>query len=98
MQYLPSTHPIDNILRAIAAYDEALKVRDRQDTPLEYANTISNKANALLNLPDDLDKPELSNPQNLAKANAYYEEALEIFTQYGQIEQVQLINELRVSG
>ncbi|KAF3888177.1 MULTISPECIES: tetratricopeptide repeat protein [Nostocales] len=98
LQYLPSTHPIDNILRALAAYDEALKVRDRQDTPLEYANTISNKANALLNLPDDLDKPESGNPQNLAKANAYYEEALNIFTQYGQLEQAQIINELLMAN
>ncbi|GAB1539986.1 hypothetical protein NUACC21_26550 [Scytonema sp. NUACC21] len=94
LQYLPSAHPLENILRAVRAYDEALKVRDRKDTPLEYANTISNKANALLNLPDFPDKPESGNPQNLAQSRAYYQEALEIFTQHGQIEQAQMVADM----
>ncbi len=93
LQYLPSVHPLDNILRAIAAYDEALKVRNPNNAPLEYANTISNKANALLNLPDDPEKPEAGNPQNLLQARAYYQQALEIFTHYEQIEQAQVIAE-----
>ncbi len=91
LQYLPSGHPLDNILRALNAYNEALKVRNPKDTPLEYANTISNKANALFNLPDDLEKPEAGNPQNLLQARTYYQEALEIFTQYEQIEQAQVV-------
>ncbi len=91
LQYLPSAHPLDNIMRAIAAYDEALKVRNAKDTPLEYANTISNKANALCNLPDNPNKPERGNYQNLLQARAYYQEALEIFTQHGQIQQAQIL-------
>ncbi|MDZ7962541.1 MAG: hypothetical protein RMY34_32530 [Aulosira sp. DedQUE10] len=91
LQYLQSTHPVENNLRAIAAYKEALKVRNSHDTPLEYANTISNKANALFNLPDDPEKPEEGNPQNLLKALAYYQEAGEIFTQYQQLEQAKLV-------
>lgn len=94
LQYLPSSHPLDNILRAIAAYDEALKVRTSQDTPLEYANTISNKANALLNLPDDLKNPEAGNQNNLLKARSYYQEALAIFIQNEQLEQAQVIAEV----
>ncbi|MBW4635631.1 MAG: hypothetical protein KME30_28240 [Iphinoe sp. HA4291-MV1] len=91
LQYLPSSHPLENIVRAIAAYDEALKVRNLKDTPLEYANTIANKANALLNLPDNPEKPEVGNHKNLLQARAYYQEAWEIFTQYGQIEQAQVV-------
>ncbi len=91
LQYLPSGHPINNIFRAITAYDEALKVRNSKDTPLEYANTISNKANALFNLPDDTEKPEAGNPQNLLLARAYYQEAWEIFRQYEQMEQAQVV-------
>jgi tetratricopeptide (TPR) repeat protein len=91
LQYLQSTHPLDNILRAIAAYDEALKVRNSRDTPLEYANTIANKANALLNLPDDLEKPEIGNRENLLQALVYYQEAWEIFIQQGQVEQAQIV-------
>ncbi|MEH2388889.1 MAG: hypothetical protein V7K14_24595 [Nostoc sp.] len=91
LQYLVSSHPLDNNLRAIAAYDEALKVRNSKDTPLEYANTISNKANALFNLPDDQEKPEAGNPKNLLQARIYYQEALEIFTKYQQIGQVEVV-------
>ncbi|RUR84703.1 hypothetical protein ACF3DV_20600 [Chlorogloeopsis fritschii PCC 9212] len=102
LQYLPSAHPVDNLVRAIAAYNEALKVRNSRDTPLEYANTISNKANALFNLPDDLEKPEIGNPKNLLQARGYFQEAWEIFTQYGQIEQAEVVaqtlQELKVNG
>ncbi|OUL32403.1 hypothetical protein BV372_19205 [Nostoc sp. T09] len=91
LQYLQSTHPVENNLRAIAAYEEALIVRNAKDTPLEYANTISNKANALFNLPDDLDKPELGNPQNLLQASYYYQEAWSIFTQHQHLEQAQVV-------
>ncbi|WP_017315134.1 tetratricopeptide repeat protein [Mastigocladopsis repens] len=91
LQYVASSHPLENILRAIAAYDEALKVRNPKDTPLEYANTISNKANALFNLPDNPEKPEAGNFKNLLQARTYYQEAWEIFTQYGQIEQAQVV-------
>jgi tetratricopeptide (TPR) repeat protein len=91
LQYLISSHPIDNNLRAVTAYDEALKVRNPQNTPLEYANTISNKANALFNLPDNPEKPELGNPQNLLKAKSYYQEAWQIFTEHQQIQQAELV-------
>jgi tetratricopeptide (TPR) repeat protein len=91
LQYLPSSHPLENVVRAIAAYDEALKVRNPKDTPLEYANTISNKANALWNLPDNPETPEAGNLKNLLQARAYYQEAWEIFTQHGQIEQAQVV-------
>ncbi|MEA5618141.1 hypothetical protein VB711_09885 [Cronbergia sp. UHCC 0137] len=90
-QYLVSSHPVENNIKAISAYDEALKVRNSKDTPLEYANTISNKANALFNLPDNPEKPELSNQQNLLKARAYYQEAWQIFTENQQLEQAEVV-------
>jgi tetratricopeptide (TPR) repeat protein len=91
LQYLQSSHPVENNLRAIAAYNEALKVRNSQDTPLEYANTIANKANALFNLPDDPEKPELGNSKNILQARDYYQQAWEIFSQYQQTEQAQAV-------
>ncbi|MBD0264709.1 MAG: hypothetical protein ICV78_18900, partial [Tolypothrix sp. Co-bin9] len=93
LQYLPSSHPLENILRAIAAYDEALKVRSAKDTPLEYANTISNKANALFNLPDDPEKAEAGNYKNLLRSRDYYQEAREIFNQHEQIEQAEIVTQ-----
>jgi tetratricopeptide (TPR) repeat protein len=93
LQYLVSSHPVENNIRAIAAYDEALKVRNARDTPLEYANTISNKANALFNLPDNPEKPELGNPNNLLQARTYYQEAWSIFTDNQQIEQAEVVSQ-----
>jgi tetratricopeptide (TPR) repeat protein len=94
LQYLQSSHPVDNILRAISAYEEALKVRNSQNMPLEYANTISNKANALFNLPDNLEEIEKGNINNLLQARDYYQEALGIFTQHQQVEQAALVAEV----
>jgi len=90
-QYLVSAYPLENNLRAIAAYDEALKVRNPKDTPLEYANTICNKANALCNLPDNPQQPEAGNLHNLLQSHAYYQEAWSIFSQHQQLEQAQLV-------
>lgn len=91
LQYLPSTHPVENSWQAIAAYNEALKVRNAKDTPIEYATTLANKANALSNLPDDMNAPEAGNRQHLLQARADYQEAAAIFHQHGQLEQAQLV-------
>jgi tetratricopeptide (TPR) repeat protein len=93
LQYLPSSHPVDNNLRAVQAYEEALKVRNARDTPLEYANTISNLANALSNIPDDLEKAALGNLNNLLQSKKYYQESLEIFTQNHQFQQAQAVSQ-----
>lgn len=91
LQYLVSSHAVENNLRAISAYNEALKVRTPQDTPLEYANTISNKANVLFNLPDNPEKPELGNIKNLLQAREYYQEAWQIFTENQQQQQAEIV-------
>ena len=93
LQYVSSSHVIENNLRALEAYDEALKVRTRRDTPLEYANTLANKANVLRNLPDDPENPGLGNAANIQKALALYREAHQIFTQFGQIGGAQIVAE-----
>jgi len=93
LQYVSSSHAVQNNLRAIEAYDEALKVRTRERTPLEYANTIANKANCLCNLrniPVHLDDNPLG---NVTAAKAYYQEAREIFVQYGEIEKADVATE-----
>ncbi|WP_425449953.1 hypothetical protein [Virgifigura deserti] len=93
LQYASSSHIIENNLRAIAAYDEALRVRTRANAPLEYANTIANKANCLWNLPDDSERPDDGNRANLTKAKGYYEEALEIFFNHGEVEKARIVTE-----
>ena len=93
LQYVSSSHVIENNLRALEAYDEALKVRTRRDTPLEYANTLANKANVLRNLPDDPANAGLGNAANVQKALALYREAHQIFTQFGQVGGAQIVAE-----
>ena len=93
LQYASSSHAVENNLRAIDAYDEALKVRTRETTPLEYANTIANKANCLMNLPDDPAEPEAGNHGNLAKARCYLTEAGGIFEAHGDWAKVQILAE-----
>jgi tetratricopeptide (TPR) repeat protein len=93
LQYASSSHPVENNLRAIEAYDEALKVRTPATTPLEYANTIANKANCLMNLPDDPDNPSLGNRANLVQAKRYLEEARAIFERHGEPAKAQLVAE-----
>jgi tetratricopeptide (TPR) repeat protein len=84
LQYASSSHAVENNLRALDAYDEALKVRNRAATPIEFANTIANKANCLANLPDRPEQPELGNPANLGAALALLREAAEIFAGHGE--------------
>jgi len=91
LQYSSSSHPVENNLRALEAYGEALKVRTLQTTPFEFANTISNKANCLLNLPDDPDRPENGNLANLAIAIELYEEAHDVFLAHNGVENAQMV-------
>jgi tetratricopeptide (TPR) repeat protein len=92
LQYAASGHPLENNLRALEAYEEALKVRTRRDTPLEYANTIANKANVLRNMPDDPGREK----ENLGRARDLYREAEELFRQFGQAGNADLVAEAAV--
>ena len=83
LQYASSSHRIENGFRALEAYDEALKVRQPDSTPLEYANTIANKANCLCNLPDDPEDGDAGNPRHLAQATKLLREARDIFATAG---------------
>ncbi|HEY9761147.1 MAG TPA: hypothetical protein V6D07_01415 [Trichocoleus sp.] len=92
LQYTQDQIPWENSRRALLAYDEALKVRTAQAMPLEYAHTLTSKANVLCNLPDDFSEPEAGNSRNLNQAKALYEEAKTIFQQQGRNNQVKGVN------
>lgn len=94
LQYASSSHQLENNYRALEAYDEALKVRNRKDTPMEYANTIANKANALCNLPDNPEQTDGGNINNLLQARRYYQEAKDIFEQFGDSAKAAMINDM----
>lgn len=94
LQYVASSHSVENSLRALEAYEEALKVRKRETTPAEYANTIANYANCLRNLPDDPATPERGNRNNLKAALAHYREAEEIFAAGGDAQKRAIVAEI----
>lgn len=93
LQYVSSSHRVENGFRALEAYDEALKVRTARDAPGAYANTIANKANCLTNLPDDPARPDDGNQANLMAGLALYEEALGIFVQVGEEEKAAIVGD-----
>jgi len=94
LQYVASSHSVENSLRALDAYDEALRVRTRDTTPAEYANTIANVANCLRNLPDDLAEPDHGNRVNLGKALGRYREAADIFAELGEGQKLAIVAEM----
>jgi tetratricopeptide (TPR) repeat protein len=93
LQYAASAHPLANNLRALQAYDEALKVRTCEAMPIAYANTITNRANCLQNLPDDPERPEAGNRGNLMHARAAYLEARGIFMAHGEAVKARIVAE-----
>jgi len=93
LQYVSSSHRVENGFRALEAYDEALKVRTIRDMPEEYANTIANKANCLSNLPDDPQNPDGGNYGNLTEAVRLLEEARGVFAKRGAGEKAQAVTE-----
>lgn len=50
LQYVPSGHPAENLMQAVALYDEVLAVRTRPADPVGYARVLANQANALAHL------------------------------------------------
>lgn len=93
LQYASSSHAVENNVRALEAYDEALKVRTCDAMPVAYANTIANKANCLWNLPDDPENPDSGNHRNITTAKGLYAEAREIFNRAGEQEKARLMAE-----
>ncbi|MBU6450370.1 MAG: hypothetical protein KGS72_01230 [Cyanobacteria bacterium REEB67] len=91
LQYVSSSHAVENNLRALTAYDEALRVREFRTAPLAYANTIANKANCLRNLPDDPENPQAGNSKRLAEAAKLLKEAQVIFKANGEFGKAQSV-------
>jgi hypothetical protein len=95
LQYAASGHPLQNGVRALEAYAAALQVRNARDTPIEYANTIANKANCLRNLPDDLERPDAGNHGRLREAAQLYGEASRLFRAFDELDKAELVDRAR---
>ncbi|MEP7010089.1 MAG: hypothetical protein ABJC13_07185 [Acidobacteriota bacterium] len=88
LQYLPSSHPQENLVQAVEIYEQLLAHRNRAFDPLGYARLLANQANALAHL--GIFGPALTK----------LEEAHKLFRWHGEpdlaastLEQVERINE-----
>ena len=81
LQSVASSHALENHQRALAAYDEALKVRTRELRPLEHANTLANKANCLWSL------------GQIDEAKATYATAHALFVEHGELAKARAVSE-----
>lgn len=88
LQYLPSSHPEENLVQAVEIYERLLAHRNRAYDPLGYARLLANQANALAHL------------GIFAPALAKIEEAHKLFHWHGEpdlaasaLAQVERINE-----
>jgi tetratricopeptide (TPR) repeat protein len=93
LQHSGTGHPVANLLRAVAAYDEALRIRSAATAPIEYANTLANKAACLCRLPDEPEQPHSGNRNNLTTAKSLYEQARQIFVQRGEMQRGDLVSD-----
>jgi len=50
LQYMPSSHPEENLQQSVQIYEELLGVRNKALDPLAYARLLANQANALAHL------------------------------------------------
>jgi tetratricopeptide (TPR) repeat protein len=86
LQSVESSHVAENHLRALAAYEEALKVRTRDTRPVEHANTLANKANCLWTL------------GRVDEARVCYAQARQIFSSHGEHEKAMAVGEAMGGG
>lgn len=50
LQYLPSSHPQENLIEAVNGYEALLELRNKALDPVGYARLLANQANALAHL------------------------------------------------
>lgn len=79
LQSIASADPQHDLQRALAAYDEALRVRTRADSPLEHAATLANKAACLARMAEG------------ALARDLYQQAAQVFAAAGDAERHELL-------
>jgi len=72
LQYLPSSHPEENLAQAVELYEELATVRRKAFDPVGYGRILSNQANALAHL--GMFPPALEKLQEARKLFEWHEE------------------------
>lgn len=87
LQYLPSSHPQENLIEAVELYEQILDVRSRETEPLGYARLLANQGNALAHLGIFVHaKPKLQEAVRIFTAYADTDAAMSLRALLSQIE------------
>jgi tetratricopeptide (TPR) repeat protein len=86
LQYLPSSHPEENLIRAVEAYEEVLQVRTEARDPVAHARVLLNQANALAHL--GIFKPAIEKLAVASRLFSWHECFEEAATAYELHEQI----------
>ncbi len=70
LQYLPSSHPAENLAQAVEAYEEVLQVRTKARDPVAHSRVLLNQANALAHL--GIFKPAIEKLAEAMKLLSWY--------------------------
>ena len=70
LQYLPSSHPAENLAQAVEAYEEVLQVRTKARDPVAHGRVLLNQANALAHL--GIFKPAIEKLAEAMKLLSWY--------------------------
>lgn len=87
LQYLPSSHPEENLMQAVDTYDEVLEVRTEARDPVAHARVLLNQANALAHL--GIFKPAIEKLAHAYKLFSWHECFDESLTAKEMLDQIQ---------
>lgn len=73
LQYLPSSHPEENLMQAVEGYEQVLEVRTEARDPVAHALALYNQANALAHL--GIFKPAIEKAAHAYKLFLWHEQA-----------------------
>ena len=87
LQYLPSSHPEENLMQAVDAYEDVLQVRTEARDPVAHARVLLNQANALAHL--GIFKPAIEKLAHAYKLFSWHDRFEESLTAKEMLDQVQ---------
>ena len=87
LQYLPSSHPEENLMQAVDTYEEVLEVRTEARDPVAHARVLLNQANALAHL--GIFKPAIEKMAHAYKLFSWHECFDESLTAKDMLDQIQ---------
>lgn len=87
LQYLPSSHPEENLMQAVDAYEEVLEVRTEARDPVAHARVLLNQANALAHL--GIFRPAIEKLAHAYKLFSWHECFDESLTAKEMLDQIQ---------